>query len=259
MAERQRQRRLGQTLDVAGDEAVGGEVDDAVVGERRALDVGLGGVLAEMDVACGRAELLRHRLELVGGVGQRRQRLGELVRSTPAPCQIVGIGARRRPRALRAARWAVLWPGFGTEHRIAEADHRLCALILAGEHPQRLQARDRRQHAHRLALDQPGGVAIGREVARRLDCGTGDRRLLRHQQMERQRGERARRHDEEMPLVLDQRLDRTDQRVVKLMREAEVEQVAPLRRLVALHAREAATFRGSLHALLRENLIALHA
>ena len=110
-----------------------------------------------------------------------------------------------------------------------------------------------------MPLEQPRRIAIGREVARRLDARRGDRGCLCHQQMEWQCGECARGHHDEMTLVRNQRFDRTDQRVVKLMRNAQVEQVAPLRRLVALHAREAATFRGSLHALLRENLIALHA
>ena len=36
----------------------------------------------------------------------------------------------------------------------------------------------------------------------------------------------ARRHDDQMLLVLDQRLDRADERAVKLMREAEIEQLA---------------------------------
>ena len=88
----------------------------------------------------------------------------------------------------------------------------LPACILAGEHAQRLEARHRRQHADGLPLDQPGGVAIGREVARRLDVRHRHRRLLRHQQMERQRRERARGHHDEMALVLDQRLDRAEQR-----------------------------------------------
>ncbi len=42
--------------------------------------------------------------------------------------------------------------------------------------------------------------------------------------MEGKRGERARRHDQEMPLVLDQLFDGTDERDIKLVRESEVEQ-----------------------------------
>src|SRR5215471_6151169 len=42
-------------------------------------------------------------------------------------------------------------------------------------------------------------------------------RLVCHQEMERQRGERAQGYDEELGLVLDQRLDRSEQRKVKLV------------------------------------------
>ena len=100
------------------------------------------------------------------------------------------------------------------------------ACILAREHAQRLEARHRRQHAHGMAPQQPGRIAIGGKIARRLDLRHRDRGLLRHQQMERQRRERPRRHHDQVPLVPDQRLDRTDERVVKLMREAEIEQLA---------------------------------
>ena len=63
-----------------------------------------------------------------------------------------------------------------------------------------------------------------------------------------------------MPLVLDQARHRTNERLVKLMRDAEVEQLArAFRRLAALDVSEAATFRDSLRAFLCQNLMALHA
>ena len=44
--------------------------------------------------------------------------------------------------------------------------------------------------------------------------------------MERQRRERTERNYEDMPLVLDQRLDRSQQRFVELVGKAEIEQNA---------------------------------
>ena len=41
--------------------------------------------------------------------------------------------------------------------------------LLPREHPQGLEACDRRQHAHGMAPEQPGHITIGREVAWRLD------------------------------------------------------------------------------------------
>ena len=167
-------------------------------------------------------------LQLVRGLRQPRQRLCELGAVDAGALPEFGIGAAWRRRALCCARSAGVFARRRSNTGSPKPIMRLCALLLAGEHPQRLEARDRRQHAHRMALEQPRRIAIGREVARRLDLRHGDRGLLRHQQMEWQRGERARGHHEEMPLVLDQRFDRTDQRVVKLMRKAEIEQLAPL-------------------------------
>jgi hypothetical protein len=55
------QRRFGETFDIAGDETMRGEIDDAVIGERRALERGLAGVLAEMNVGSRNAEVCRNR------------------------------------------------------------------------------------------------------------------------------------------------------------------------------------------------------
>ena len=111
-----------------------------------------------------------------------------------------------------------------------------------------LRARDRRQRAHRLAFDQPSGVAVERDV---LDPQHRLCRLLRHQQIEGKRGKRPRRHDQEMPLVLDQRFDGTDERDIKLVRESEVEQHRLAGGLLQLVEIEAAAECGD---LLREVL-----
>jgi hypothetical protein len=55
------QRRFGETFDIAGDETMRGEIDDAVIGERRALERGLAGVLAEMNIGSRNAEVCRNR------------------------------------------------------------------------------------------------------------------------------------------------------------------------------------------------------
>ncbi len=60
---------------ITGDEAVGREIDDAVIGERGALHIGFAGVLAEVNIACGNAEVFCNRIEFVGGIGQLRQDL----------------------------------------------------------------------------------------------------------------------------------------------------------------------------------------
>ena len=75
--------------------------------------------------------------------------------------------------------------------------------------------------------------AASRYPATSLSCRYRLGRLLRHQQMEWQRGERARGHDQEMALVLHQRLDRTDQGGIKLVRELEVEQRRLARQIFA--------------------------
>jgi len=69
------QRRFGNAFDVAGNQTMGGEIDDAVVGQRSALDRGFAGVLSEMNVGGCHAEVLCDRVEFVGGVRQLRQRL----------------------------------------------------------------------------------------------------------------------------------------------------------------------------------------
>ena len=117
------------------------------------------------------------------------------------------------------------------------------ASTLRAKHAQGLQARDRRQHAHRVPLQQPGGVAVDAEVLR---LGNRNGRLVRHQQMERQPGERARRHEQEMALVLDERLDRAEQRRVQLVRKVEVEQLRAAgidRELQVVHVEAAAERR----------------
>ena len=84
----QRERRLGKTLHVAGYQPMGGEIDNTIVGERRALDRCLVCRRAQVNVAAGHAELLRDCLDLVGRIFKARQCLRQhRAGSTPAPCQ----------------------------------------------------------------------------------------------------------------------------------------------------------------------------
>src|SRR5262249_59170375 len=73
-----------------------------------------------------------------------------------------------------------------------------------------------------MPLHQPGGIAVCDDI---LDLRYRNGWLLCDQQMERQCGERARRHHEDMALVLDQRLDRPEQNTVKLMRSSKIKQL----------------------------------
>src|SRR5262249_29651308 len=103
-----------------------------------------------------------------------------------------------------------------------------CALIRSRRAAQCLQTCDRWQHADGLALDEPACVTIGAQIAgvsRRLGG------LLRDEEMERERGEDARRHDEQMALVRDQWLERCEERRIKLMGSVEIEQL----RLATVH------------------------
>ena len=72
---------------------MGGEIDDAVVGERGTLQRGLAGVAAEMNVGRGNAEILCDRVQLVGGIGQLRQRLREPDSIDAGAAPEFGIGA----------------------------------------------------------------------------------------------------------------------------------------------------------------------
>ena len=157
-----------------------------------------------MDVGSGNAEIFGHRIEFVGGVGQLRQRLREPRAIDAGAAPEFGIGDARHAARCRLGRAA---PVAGClrriEQRIAKAGHRLDVLVTPRKCPQRLQAGDRRQHRYRMTLQQPCGIAIAVEFVRDRHA-----RLLGHQQMKRQRRQRARRHDQQTALVLDQRLDR---------------------------------------------------
>jgi len=71
----QHQRWFGKPFHVAGNETVRGEIDDALIGERRSLQRGFAGVLSEVNIGSGDAEVFGDRVEFVGGVGQLRERL----------------------------------------------------------------------------------------------------------------------------------------------------------------------------------------
>ena len=130
------ERWLGEALDVAGYETVSGEIDDAVIGKRHALDIRLTGFLSKLDIACGGAELSRDRLEFIGGVRQPRQGSRELSTINASALPIIGVGTgddcSRRSLTGVLGR---LQRGFGTEDWIAEADHWLGPKILAREYP----------------------------------------------------------------------------------------------------------------------------
>jgi hypothetical protein len=99
---RWRERRLGKTFDVAGNEPVSGEISDSIVGKPQALDGGLAGVAAEMNIAGRRAEVFGHGPEFVGGLGQRRQGLRELCTINAGIRKKLGVRACRQiPRAKR--------------------------------------------------------------------------------------------------------------------------------------------------------------
>jgi hypothetical protein len=89
----QRKRRLAKSLNVARDQAVGCEVHDAVIGEPRALHLGLGGAIAEMNVSERRAELSCDGLQLLCRVGQGCQCFRELCPINSAAAPVFGVGA----------------------------------------------------------------------------------------------------------------------------------------------------------------------
>ena len=70
----QRQRRLGQAVEIAGDEAVGGESDDPVAREILVLDVlFVGGAPEKQRLRRIDVERARHRGQLFARVGEPRQ------------------------------------------------------------------------------------------------------------------------------------------------------------------------------------------
>ncbi len=225
LGQAERERGLRQALHFARDETVGREIDDAVAIELVVFDRGLARRLAEMDLACRRAEALGDRLELPRGLGQRRQAAPQRLHIDTGPAEIGGITALGA-RHLDAG-------AFLPEDGIAVADEGLRRRRGLGHHAQGAQRRDRRQHADGALAREPRHVAvIGKALDRRL-------RRARHEQMEGQARQRVRRHDDEALLAAYGLLDRTEQRRVKLVRLVHVEQ---LRR--ALRALQLAQVKG---------------
>jgi hypothetical protein len=156
-----------ETLHVAGDETVGGEIDDSIIGKRRALQRGLAGVAAEMNIGRGNAEVFGHRIQFVGGIGQWRQGLCEPDTIDAGTAPEIGVGAGHHAAGGGPGRVAFVATGLRwIEQRIAEAGHRPGGLLLAGKYPQRFQACDRRQYRHRLTPEQPGRIAIALDFVR---------------------------------------------------------------------------------------------
>jgi hypothetical protein len=198
---------------------MGRKIDDAVIGKPRALDRGLAGIAAEMDVRCGCTQVFRHRVQLVRGIGKLRQGQCKLLAIDTHAAPEVGIGDIGQT-ARGCCCGALVGATFGrVEQGIAKAGHWLDRLIPLHKAAQGLQARNRRQHRHGMAPDEPGGIAIAH------DCvGDGGCRLLHHKQMEWQCGERARRDHEQAALVLHDRFDRAEQRCIELVGKRKVEQ-----------------------------------
>jgi hypothetical protein len=118
---RERQGRLPEPLDVAGHQAVGGEIDDTVIGKPRAFHRRLARRLPQVDVTHWRPKLGRDCLQFVGRVGQSRQsRKPRSIGLGASPIATgrrrilpgAGIGIRGRRMVLRC------------KNRIAEPDHR---------------------------------------------------------------------------------------------------------------------------------------
>ncbi|MEH2558946.1 hypothetical protein V1286_006475 [Bradyrhizobium algeriense] len=174
-----------------------------------------------MNISGRDAKVFGYRVEFVGGVGQLRERVRKPRAIDAGTLPEIRVGAgRKAARGGPGGTVAVARLHSGIENRIAKARHRLGALLTSRcKHPQRFQARGRRQHRYRLALQQPGRIAIAVEFIRNRG-----RRLFGHQQMERQRRQCARRHDQKRGLFLDQRIDRRKQRSIQFMGECEVEQ-----------------------------------
>src|SRR5262249_40226142 len=115
---------------------MGREIDHAIVAERHAFDSRLGGVLSEMDVTRGRAELLGHRFECIRGLEERGKCRRELCAVYAcAPPHLAVSAARDRPRTHRVpSLYGPLCDRLGAfrriEDRIAEADQGLRAMVL---------------------------------------------------------------------------------------------------------------------------------
>ena len=75
---------------------MGGEIDDAVIGQRRALERGFAGVLAEMNIGSRDAEVFGNRVEFVGGVGQLRQGVRQPRAVDAGALPEIGVGAGRK-------------------------------------------------------------------------------------------------------------------------------------------------------------------
>jgi hypothetical protein len=103
----ERERGLTQAFDITGNEAVGGKVDDAVLSKRCTLERRLAGVAAEMDIGLGSPDIPGHRVQLVGGIRQLRQRLRKPRAIDAGTAPEVGIGdgrdAARGDLAVRGA------------------------------------------------------------------------------------------------------------------------------------------------------------
>jgi hypothetical protein len=164
---------------------MGRKIHHPVVVERRALHHSFTGLAAEVDVAGRRTELAGNRLEFVGSVEKRRQIAGEL-----GP-----VDARSLPELAVAAGHGNA--GVGSAAFGQRATWRKAL---------RLASTGRTLTACRLMSQ--AAFPIGGDVRELRNCSGW---LLGHQQVKRQRGQRAGRHDQQMTRLLSHLLDRSDQ------------------------------------------------
>ena len=166
----------GELLRLSGEQAVGGEVHDAVAVERRVLEGRFRCGAAGEELARRRTQALRHAFQLVGRVRQRTQGANgidigetraeqrrergcgvareacEAGAGNPA-VSAAGLRAGRRHGDLRAARPA-------GERRIADAEVGFGRGLGPAREAQGAKARDGGQHRDRLARAEPCRLAV---------------------------------------------------------------------------------------------------
>src|SRR2546426_4786818 len=160
---RERERRLGEAVELTGNEAVRGERQDPIAGEVRGLHVLLVGIAADEDVA---REIGPHRerdaLDLVGGLGQTWQhrelrRIGTLHLRRAAERDRHASGGQRYRRRLATRRPVSLRLA---EPRVPKADERSSRGIPGGQGAQRGERRHGWQHGDCVCPREPGHLPV---------------------------------------------------------------------------------------------------
>src|SRR5882724_2466893 len=210
--------------------------EPTAVAER--LDVGFGRLTAEIDLALDGGEAIGHRAQFEGGFRQRHLapelldvgRAGKgCDRTQSALSDLVGPRLRTLCAALAEAGLPGAFDGLGAlavsvQQRISEADERLGRRALLRDLTQRLEARDRWQDGRRKPLDQPGRLGEIGPTAVRLAC---------QQDLERQRGERTGRNENQL-LAVDLLGGRFKQGLIEAVGAVQIERQWPARAGYAL-------------------------